>query len=82
MPRRQLTSELLQEIRDLARGWGKIVARRAFGESGPGLDVDFDMMEQIARAAATGLTEGALATALQQQSQALGDTQPLSLIHI
>ena len=76
MPRRQLTSELLQEIRDLARGWGKIVARRAFGESGPGLDVDFDMMEQIARAAATGLTEGALATALQQQSQALGDTQP------
>jgi hypothetical protein len=33
-------------------------------------------MEQIARAAATGLTEGALATALQQQSHALGDAQP------
>jgi hypothetical protein len=76
MPRRQLTPELLQEIRDLAQGWGKIVARRAFGDSGPGLDVDFDMMEQIARAAATGLTEGALATALEQQTQALGEQQP------
>lgn len=76
MPRRQLTPEMLQEIRDLAQGWGKIVARRAFGDQGPGLDVDFDMMEQIARAAAAGLTEGTLATALAQQSDALGDTQP------
>lgn len=76
MPRRQLTPALLQEIRDLAQGWGKIVARRAFGPDGPGLDVDFDMMEQIARAAAVGLTEGTLATALRQQSQTLGDSQP------
>jgi hypothetical protein len=51
MPRRQLTPEMLQEIRDLAAAWGKIVARRAFGDQGPGLDVDFDTMEQIARAA-------------------------------
>jgi hypothetical protein len=76
MPRRALTPEMLQEIRDLAASWGKIVARRAFGEDGPGLDVDFDTMEQIARAAAAGLTEGALATALEQQARALGDTQP------
>jgi len=76
MPRRALTPGMLQEIRDLAAGWGKIVARRAFGEDGPGLDVDFDTMEQVARAAAAGLTEGALATALQQQSQALGEQQP------
>jgi hypothetical protein len=67
---------MLQEVRDLAAGRGRIVARRAFGEGGPGLDVDFDMMEQIARAAAVGLTEGTPATALGQQSQALGDTQP------
>src|SRR5262249_57845148 len=58
MPHRQLTPEMLQEIRDLAAGWGKIVARRAFGDEGPGLDVDFDMLEQIARAAAAGPTEG------------------------
>ena len=76
MPRRQLTPEMLQEIRDLAAGWGKIVARRAFGEGGPGLDVDFDTMEQVARIAAAGLTEGALASALEQQARALGDTQP------
>ncbi len=76
MPHRQLTPEMLPEIRDLAAGWGKIVARRAFGDQGPGLDVDFDMMEQIARAAAAGLAEGTLATARGQPSQALGDTQP------
>jgi len=67
---------MLQEIRDLAAGWGKIVARRAFGDSGPGLDVDFDTMEQIARAAAAGLTEGTLSTALEQQAQSLGEQQP------
>jgi hypothetical protein len=75
MPRRQLTPEMLQEIRTLAQGWGKIVAKRAFGESGPGLDVDFDTMEQIALAAA-GLTEGTLATSLEQQARALDGDQP------
>ena len=76
MPRRQLTPEMLQEIRELAAGWGKIVARRAFGEQGPGLDVDFDTMEQIARAAAAGLTEGTLGTSLEQQAQALPEAPP------
>ena len=76
MAQRTLSPELLQDIRDLAAGWGKIVARRAFGEQGPGLDVDFDTMEQVARAAALGLTEGALSTALQQQAGALGAQQP------
>src|SRR5947209_6402347 len=66
MPRRQLTPEMLQEIRDLADGWGKIVAKRAFGDQGPGLDVDFDTMEQIALAAALGLTQGTLSTSLEQ----------------
>ncbi len=63
-------------MRDLAAGWGKIVARRAFGEQGPGLDVDFDTMEQVARAAALGLTQGALSTALEQQAGVLGEQQP------
>ena len=76
MARRELPPELLQEIRDLAAGWGKIVARRAFGDQGPGLDVDFDAVEQVARAAALGLTEGALAAALQQQAGALAAEQP------
>jgi hypothetical protein len=29
----------------LAEGWGKIVTRRAFGDDGPGLDLDFDTPE-------------------------------------
>src|SRR5262249_13411706 len=76
MARRELPPELLQEIRDLAANWGKIVARRAFGDAGPGLDTDFEAMEQLARAAAAGLTEGALATLLEQQAQALGPHVP------
>jgi hypothetical protein len=68
--------EEIHELRQLAARWGKIVARRAFGENGPGLDVDFSMMEQIAQAAAEGLTEGTLQTLLQQQAQALGKDQP------
>jgi hypothetical protein len=76
MPRRQLAPEMLQETRDLAAGRGKIVAKRAFGAEGPGLDVDFDMMEQIALAAALGLTEGTLSASLGQQAQSLARDQP------
>lgn len=76
MPQRTLTPEMIQQIRELAAGWGKIVARRAFGDNGPGLDVDFATMEQIALAAALGLTEGTLSTALQQQAQSLTAEQP------
>ena len=76
MPRRTPTPEMLQEIHDLAAGWGKIVSRHAFGASGPGLDVDFDTMEQIARAAAAGLTAGTLSSTLTQQAQSLTADQP------
>lgn len=76
MPRRQLTPAQLQELRTLASQWGKIIARRAFGDAGPGLDVDLDAMEQVAQAAAEGLTEGTLQTCLEQQAQTLGDRQP------
>ena len=60
MAKRKLSPEELQAITDLARQWGKIVVRRAFGEQGPSLDVDFAQMEEVARAAAQGLTAGAL----------------------
>ena len=76
MARRDIPPQLLQEIRDLAAGWGKIVARRAFGDDGPGLETDFEAMEQVAGAAAAGLTEGALATLLEQQARALGEQAP------
>ena len=72
----RLTPQELQTIRDLAAQWGKIVARRAFGDDGPGLDVDLLALEQVAAAAARGLTEGTLATLLEQQAQALPPDHP------
>ena len=76
MARSQLSPQDLHEIRQLAAQWGKIVARRAFGEAGPGRDTTFTTLEQLAAAAADGLTEGTLTTLLEQQAQALGEQQP------
>jgi len=76
MPRHNLTPQKLGEIRDLVAGWGKIVARRAFGDDGPDLTTDLDTMEDIAQAAADGLARSTLQTLLQQQAQHLADPQP------
>src|SRR5947209_3783808 len=76
MASRKLTEEDLAEIQALAKGWGKVVARRAFGEDGPGLDVDLDALEQVAVAAARGLTAGTLEEATAKQAQRLGQQQP------
>lgn len=71
MSQRTVSAEKLQEIRELAAQWGKIVARRAFGDAGPGLEIDFSTLEQIAGAATAGLTEGTLSTLLDQQARSL-----------
>jgi hypothetical protein len=76
MATRKLTAEDLQVIHQFAKQWGKIVVRRTFGEQGPGLDVDLTQMEEMAHAAAQGLTAGALEEATSQQGQQLGDHQP------
>ena len=76
MAQRPPSPEKLQEIHDLAAGWGKIVARRVFGASGPGQQVEFQALEQVAAAAAAGLTAGTLGTLLEQQAQTLGTEQP------
>jgi hypothetical protein len=72
----RFTAEELDRLRALAAEWGKIVSRRAFGDDGPGLDVDFRTFEQIATAAAQGLTEGTLQLLLQQQADKLPHEQP------
>src|SRR5262245_9628329 len=72
----KLNDKDLAEIHSLAKQWGKIVVRRAFGEQGPGLDVDLDGMEQVAAAAAAGLTAAALEEATRQQAQRLPDEHP------
>jgi len=75
MPSSRFTPEELDRLRALAAEWGKIVSKRAFGDDGPGLDVDFRTMEQIATAAAQGLTEGTLQLLLEQQAHKLTDEQ-------
>lgn len=72
----KLNDKDLAEIHALAKQWGTIVVRRAFGDQGPGLDVDLDTMEQVAAAAAAGLTAGALEEARHQQAQQLPNEQP------
>jgi len=76
MATRKLSPEELQAVQRLAKHWGKIVVKQAFGEQGPGLDVDFAQMEEVAAAAARGLTEGALEAATVQQGRLLGEKQP------
>lgn len=76
MVTRKLSPEELQAVSRLAKPWGKIVVKQAFGEQGPGLDVDFAQLEEVACAAARGLTEGALEAATAPQSQLLGEKQP------
>jgi hypothetical protein len=63
------------DLRDLVYGWGKVVTRRAFGEAGPGLELDFDSIESLAVDLAQTLTRGTIEEILRQQSQLLGDHQ-------
>lgn len=76
MPQCHIAPEKLCEIHALVAGWGKIVARRAFGAEGPDLSVDLAVMEQVALTAADGLSRSTLETLLHQQAQRLGDSQP------
>src|SRR5271166_6057059 len=61
------------ELRDLVYGWGKVITRRAFGEAGPGLDLDFDSIESLAVDMAQTLTRGTIEEILRIQFQLLGD---------
>jgi hypothetical protein len=76
MPFTKSQPEDLSELRDLAYGWGKVVTRRAFGEAGPGLDLDFDSIEDLAVEVSHALTLGTIEEILQTQFQLLGAEQP------
>jgi len=72
MGSRKLTADDLERIRMVAKQWGKIIVRQAFGPDGPGLDVDLVQMEAVAQAAVQGLAAGTLESATAQQAQAMG----------
>ncbi|MBN9119682.1 MAG: hypothetical protein J0I06_11090 [Planctomycetes bacterium] len=76
MAKRKPSPEQLAAVKELAKQWGKIIARNAYGNDGPSLDTDFDEMEQIAAAATAGLVEGTLEHLTQQQAQRLPDELP------
>jgi hypothetical protein len=76
MSKRQLPPEKLQQIQEFASQWGQIVARRALEAVAPGVILNLAEMEQVAAAAARGLTEGTISTLLEQQDQALDPQQP------
>lgn len=76
MPFTKTPSEDSSELRDMAYGWGKIVTRRAYGEEGPGLDIDFDSIESMAVEIAQSLSRGIIEHALHSQFERLGDHQP------
>jgi hypothetical protein len=76
MPFQKAPSTRNAELRDLAQDWGKVIARRAFGETGPPDDVAFDTFEQIAVDAAQALTQGTIEQFLRHDTQRLGPVQP------
>ena len=76
MPTRKLTPEQLVAVKELAKQWGKIVARNAYGPDGPPLDTDFDEMEQLAAAATAGLAAGTLEHLAEQQARRLPEELP------
>ncbi|MBV8078219.1 MAG: hypothetical protein JO284_17550 [Planctomycetaceae bacterium] len=76
MPFTKGQSHDLSELRNMAYGWGKIITRRAYGDEGPGLDLDFDAVESLAVDMGQAVIQGAIEEVLRLQFQRLGDHQP------
>ena len=76
MPFTKSQPEDLSELREMAYGWGKIVTKRAFGDEGPGLDLDFDEIESLAVDIGQAVIQGTIEEVLMIQSQRLGAQQP------
>jgi len=70
MASKELSEGKRREIEELARGWGKLVAREAFPE-GVGLEIDLFAIEELAAVAAKSLVRGVVETTTQCQAEAL-----------
>jgi hypothetical protein len=76
MPFTKGQPEDLSKLRDMAYGWGKVASRRAYGDEGPGLDIDFDSIESMAVEMGQAVIKGAIEETLKAQLKFLGDHQP------
>jgi hypothetical protein len=76
MPFTKGQPEDLSQLRDMAYGWGKVVSRRAYGDEGPGLDIDYDSIESLAVDIGQAVIKGAIEEVLKAQLKLLGDHQP------
>jgi ferredoxin len=76
MPFTKGQPEVLSNLRDMAYGWGKVASRRAYGDEGPGLDIDFDSIESLAVEIGQAVIKGAIEETLKTQLKFLGDCQP------
>jgi rubrerythrin len=76
MRSKSINEQEIDRIHDVAAQWGKIIAKHAFGENGPGLDVDFRTFEKVAQAAAQGLLEGTLEHLSKQQAEKVPPSHP------
>ena len=72
MASRKLSEQKLNEIRQVAEGWGKLLAREAFPD-GPGLDVSLADMEDIVAVATEAMVKGSVETMTDQQAESLGE---------
>lgn len=71
MASKELSERKLREIEEVARGWGKLLAREAYPE-GPGLDVSLADMEDVVARATKAIVRGAVETMTDDQADDLG----------
>ena len=76
MAARKLTDQDWEVVQRLAQEWGRQVADQAFGPDGPGLDVDFATMEEVAFQACRRFNDAVLTEALARQAGLLRTPQP------
>ena len=72
MASKELSERKLKEIQEIARGWGKLLAREAYPQ-GPGLDVSLADMEDIVARATRAIVRGAVETMTDDQAGDLGE---------
>jgi hypothetical protein len=60
----------------IADGWRKIVTRRVHEVVGPDPDLDADVVEQVAAAAACAVAKGTIEELLEKEAALLGAEQP------